>query len=366
MNMSNWWNPVLSTVRQWARSASRMRRKVPRPNRRLAVEVLEDRNLPSSSFSQAFVEQVYTDLLHRSADSAGLAAWSGMIDAGVSPMRVVLDIESSSEFRSDVVENAYQTLLGRAADPVGLSYWAAFLQTNPIEKMEAGIAGSSEFFQNAGGTTTGFLNAIYLDLLDRGVDSSGQAAFGQELSSGKTTAFVASQILASQEYQQDLVNSYYMQFLHRSADAPGLASWVGVLESGGSDQESGGSDQESGGSDQTVIASIISSTEYATRMPAVPVVTVPASAESTTATSFTIGGTAENGSLVQIYTNANGNGVVGSGDTLVGSEQLVGAQTAFSIGVPLAASTANSFLVTATNGFGNASAATTVPTITTT
>ena len=69
---------------------------------------------------------------------------------------------------------------------------------------------------------------------------------------------------------------------------------------------------------------------------------------------FAIEGTAESGTLVQIFSNGN----------VVGSEQLTPGTTNFTITVPLSASSVNNFDVTATNEFGNESAATPVPPIT--
>jgi hypothetical protein len=316
------------------------RKKLRQSDRRLRCEMLEDRIVPQGSFSQDFVSQVYTDLLHRTADSGGLSFWSGQIDGGQSPYEVVLSIESSGEYRTDLVEQMYQTYLHRSADPGGLSYWVGELGSESVEQVQAGIIGSGEFFDDAGGTNQGFLNALYEDVLNRAVDPSGDASFGAELNSGASRVTVAYQVLTSTEYRQDLVNSYYEQFLHRSADSGGLSYWAGELAQGDSDQG--------------IIAGILSSTEYETRTPTAPVVTVPSAAKTVTTTTFAVGGIAEAGSLVQIFSDGS----------VVGSEQLVGPQTNFSITVPLTSNSVNQFFATATNAFDNQSPETAVPLIT--
>lgn len=307
---------------------------------RLRGEQLEDRIVPQGTSSQDFVSQVYTDLLHRTADSGGLAYWSGEIDAGVSPDSVVMSIESSAEDRDDMVEQMYESYLDRPADAAGLSFWAGELGSESVEQVQAGILGSSEFYADAGGTVGGFLEALYEDVLHRSVDSSGAANFSAELSSGVSRTTVAYEVITSTEGRVDLITSYYERFLHRAPDASGLENWVAQLDSGASDQ--------------SVIAGIVSSVEYQTRSPNQPDVTNPSAAITVTSSTETIDGTAENGSLVQIYSDG----------TVVGSEQLQGAQTNFSITVSLTSDSVNNFTATATNSFGNSSAATTVPAIT--
>ena len=98
--------------------------------------------------------------------------------------------------------------------------------------------------------------------------------------------------------------------------------------------------------------------------PAVPTLGSPSAALSTSASTSTLTGTAEAGSLVQVYADTNGDGIVDEGDTLVGSQQLDAATTAYSVAVPLVANSANKFLVLATDAAGNASAPAVVPTIT--
>ncbi|MBK8207708.1 MAG: hypothetical protein IPK87_13110 [Planctomycetes bacterium] len=99
--------------------------------------------------------------------------------------------------------------------------------------------------------------------------------------------------------------------------------------------------------------------------PALPVVTAPASAVSVSGTTYTIQGTAEAGSLVQVYRDFNNNGIIDTGsDVVVSSQQLTTGNSNFSILTGITVSTANDFLVTATDGAANESAPANVPTIT--
>jgi streptogramin lyase len=204
----------------------------------------------SGMTSQRFVAQVYIDLLARLPDLSGLAAWSGAIDAGVPRSQVVLGIENNAEYRIDQVEKLYQYYLLRDADAAGLQQAVAFLATGgTLEQLAALIAGSPEYFQlRSVGTAEVFLLYLYLDTLKRAPDGGAETAFSQALAAGITRTQVAAVVFGSSEYQADLVQGYYQQFLHRTAAAAELNPWVSALLDGARDEQ--------------VIAGILSSEEY--------------------------------------------------------------------------------------------------------
>lgn len=98
--------------------------------------------------------------------------------------------------------------------------------------------------------------------------------------------------------------------------------------------------------------------------PAAPVVTTPATAVTVSTLNFSINGTADADTLVEVWEDANGNGLLDAGETVAQSQQLAGGATAFSIIVSLTQSADNHYLVTSTDTAGNTSAATVVPVIT--
>jgi hypothetical protein len=200
--------------------------------------------------NQLFVSQLYQDLLGRPVDDTGLAAWSGMLDAGATRSQVVLDIENSDEFRSNEVEAVYQRLLHRGADAQGLATFSAFLaRGGTVEQVQALIAGSAEYWQKRGGSTkAGFLAALYQDGLSRTPDAPGQASFTQALNSGVSRAQIATAVFSSPEYDQDLVRGLYQKYLGRMPDSFGQALFTGVLQHGARDE--------------AVIAAIAASDEY--------------------------------------------------------------------------------------------------------
>ena len=193
----------------------------------------------TGSANNRFVDQVYQDFLNRQADSVGLALFSAQLDQGMTRTQVAAQIETTAEYRTVVVQKAYQQFLHRTADTVGLNFWTNFLQQgNTIEQMEAGLVASPEYLQTrGGGTTSGFLSALYQDALGRAIDTGAQTFYTQQLAAGTTMSQVAAEIFASTEFQQDLVKGLYQQLLHRAADTAGLNFYVAALQQGQTDQQ---------------------------------------------------------------------------------------------------------------------------------
>ena len=102
-----------------------------------------------------------------------------------------------------------------------------------------------------------------------------------------------------------------------------------------------------------------------TTPPASPTVTNPVGATTVPSTTFTfdIQGSAEANSLVEVWNDADNDGVIDTGETVVASQQLTGGGTSFNISVNLATGD-NNFVVTATDAASNRSPPTDVPTIT--
>jgi hypothetical protein len=189
--------------------------------------------------NQRFITEVYRDLLHRQTDAGGLAFWSGLLDQGISRRQVVFAIEScpTLEYRHIQVEDMYRALLQRPADPQGMSSGVAFLQAGgSVEQLAVLIIGSPEYAQKSGPTNVEFLKALYQDALHRAMDVGGQAFWDQALAGGTSRAAVAAAFFASDEYRTDLVQSYYHQFLDRTAEPAGLNTWFTHLRNGDSDE----------------------------------------------------------------------------------------------------------------------------------
>jgi len=187
------------------------------------------------SSHQRYVQQLYNDLLQRAADPGGLAAWTGLLDAGTySYAQVATAFTSSREYDGIIVDGFYVKYLGRHAEPAGLNDWVNLMQGGyNAEQIRSGILGSPEYFADTGGTNTSFVTALYQSFLNRAPDPNGLNAWVTLLVTGQyTTAQVATGFLNSDENRTDIITNFYETYLHRAPDPGGLAAWKALLANG--------------------------------------------------------------------------------------------------------------------------------------
>ncbi len=212
---------------------------------RPSLEELEPRLVPSGDlpgvtrpFNQVFVDRAYNDLLQRTPDDGGFAYWQNVMAQGGTRGQVALAFTAGAEYQSKLVGTLYHFYLGRAVDGEGRNFWLNALKTGATdEQIKAGILGSDEYFQKAGGTRSGFLAALFPDVLGRPLDAVGRTFFVQELSQGVSRATVAGQVVGSSEGVQNLVAGYYHQFLQRAGDAGGMSFWAAAVQAGATDEQ---------------------------------------------------------------------------------------------------------------------------------
>src|SRR5439155_3229415 len=140
--------------------------------------------------------------------------------------------------------------LHRSVDPTGLTSWTQYLvQGHTLEQLQAQIVASPEYLQRrAGGNTNNYLATLFMDAFNRPLDQAGRSMFGGDFDRSNARRNVAEQIFSTNEYRQDLVQSYYQRYLNRGADSGGLSAAVAALKNGLSDE--------------SLIAVIASSPEY--------------------------------------------------------------------------------------------------------
>jgi len=100
-----------------------------------------------------------------------------------------------------------------------------------VQQLTALMLGSPDYFENrGGGSNSGFLDALYEDLLNRPIDPATMALDLQALSEGVMTEQLANTVLYSREYDTDVVDVLYVKFLHRTADPTGRSYFVSLLQ----------------------------------------------------------------------------------------------------------------------------------------
>jgi inhibitor of cysteine peptidase len=98
----------------------------------------------------AFLTSLYHDVLGRSVDPTGAAAWGSELASKVARGSVAAAVLSSPEAQQDQIQGAYQTALHRSADSAGLTYFSGIMQHGAdSEAVLAAVCGSDEYFAMA-------------------------------------------------------------------------------------------------------------------------------------------------------------------------------------------------------------------------
>jgi hypothetical protein len=221
------------------------------------------RDAQAASPTEAYVTQVYQDLLGRAPDAAGSAYWVNLLTSGVPRPAVASALVVSNEYRGLVIGGMYQQYLGRSPDAAGLAYWVGQVGAGmTFEQFQTLLIGSDEYYggaQKGNGSPSSFVAAMYHDVLGRSVDASGLSYFTGLLNSGWPRPMVVGAVVYSAEHLRSTVNGYYQHFLHRDADSGGLAYWTMQLQAGARDE--------------VIVALIIGSDEYFARSSTAPTTT---------------------------------------------------------------------------------------------
>ncbi|QEL19430.1 Ig-like domain-containing protein [Limnoglobus roseus] len=260
------------------------------------------------------------------------------VDTGEQVVAQVQLIGGASVFSLSVPlnQNAANTFVATATDAVKNESFPVDVPTitedsaapagTTVTAPAATLTVNADTFAVTGTAEPNALVRVYQDRDNNGVIDGGDAVVGQLQLSGGGTAYSIAVPLT-----QDVVNN----FLVTAADSLG--------------NESAPVDVPSISEDSTP--------------PLGPTLTAPRASVTVTNNVFTIRGTAEVNALIKVFVDANNDGVADTPATPLASFQLTGGATTFALDVGLTPNAANNFVVTATDGVGNSSSATDVPTI---
>lgn len=215
----------------------------------------------SSSSATAFIERFYTNILGRSSDPAGLAAWQNLIQTQ-SAAQVALGFFKSAEFAAlglnddAFVRILYSTLFNREPDDAGMAVWMnalaggrlremviyGFLRSQEFSDLSAsfGVTAFNTTDQNRFGLLS-FVERFYQLVLKREPDTGGFVNWVNTLSSGQASGgdiarglFLSAEYIAQNNDDATFVSTCYQAFFDRAADPAGSEGWLSVLAQGGS------------------------------------------------------------------------------------------------------------------------------------
>lgn len=155
------------------------------------------------------------------ANVFALAGGTGTANSIETPREQVLNaIINSPEYRQHLVNAVYQSFLHRSAGPQAVSYWSNQIAAGAgFDGLLIGVVGSHEYYANAGGTPSGFVQALYHDLLGRSAatdavsywtDRLNSLDHGQDAGSNASAParqMLVSEFLATPEAQQLLASN---------------------------------------------------------------------------------------------------------------------------------------------------------------
>src|SRR5258707_3380638 len=208
------------------------RSTVDRRQAQLLVEPLESRLVMDAAGDALFLSKAYLTLLHRPIDPVAQAAFGTQLAQGVSHFQIIQELENTAEFRAVEVQTAFQTILHHPVDAGTLAAFSQLIKDGNIDRLDAVLASSDEYFALHGGTNAGFLNAVFTDALHRPIDPGSLGALNMLLTTGTSRFTVANLVFSSPEAHLNEVQGLYLQILNRPADTSGLTALTEALNLG--------------------------------------------------------------------------------------------------------------------------------------
>jgi hypothetical protein len=194
---------------------------------------------------QAFLQQLFLDVLGRQIDSGAATAFRVALDGGESRADVLGDLLASAEYSQRQIEpviRLYYAAFARMPDYTGLQNWSNTLQVGTYTLTSAAdyFATSPEFLQTYGRLTdTQYVTLLYANVLGRAPDQTGLQTWLSLLAGGASRGAVLVSFSESTEFQANMVNQVeiirlYDMLLKRAPTAAELQNWIDCLD--GDDQ----------------------------------------------------------------------------------------------------------------------------------
>jgi hypothetical protein len=183
----------------------------------------------------AFVTALYHDVLNRLPDPGGFAGWVQGMQQGVSRQQVAQGFWESEEHRGLQVDGYYARYLHRAAEPAGRAVWIRVFESGMDEAHVQFFFVTSPEYLGAHPSDGSYINGLYYDMLGHSGDAASMAFWETVAPTPSGRQWIAAGFLTSrEEYQVQIVDTFYRNFLVRQADVGGEQFWVAILQDGAS------------------------------------------------------------------------------------------------------------------------------------
>lgn len=208
-----------------------------------------------------YVSALYSDVLHRPAEPAAQDYLASLLVSGVPLSEVTRIVTHSDEYwANDIIRPAYEHDLRRPASSGDVAVWISMLRAGATdEQLEATVAASDEFYNNAGANDAAWLDAAYQAILSRPADAAGEGFWLGELRTGLTRAQVALELTTSPEREPERIEAN-AAMLGEPYTAAAIAEWLIGLRAT---------------SDEDLLAQLAASDEYFQRSTGEAAATVP-------------------------------------------------------------------------------------------
>ncbi|MEA2328182.1 MAG: hypothetical protein QOE68_3141, partial [Thermoanaerobaculia bacterium] len=184
-----------------------------------------------------FINQLYIDLLGRTADAAALSTFNGLLAGGGTRNDVAAAILVSAEYRQKLLTDFYSTFLHRPISPAEVSFWGpAFAAGMTDEQIEAQILASPEYFALGGSTNSSWINRVFNDVLGRSPSAAETSSFLTLLGSSSRLN-IGLAILNSGEAITRRVQQAFPRLLHRTGTPVEQTTFVAALLGGVTDEQ---------------------------------------------------------------------------------------------------------------------------------
>ena len=214
---------------------------------------------------EAFITDLYTNLMNRNPDSKGLISWKTSPKNGQNnAASIVVGFVKSREFQSrslsmsDYISVLFKAILGRRASEGDIDAWREAIYNGASRmKVLEGLLGSREFnslcskygiqpgsyksteYTDVNSKVSGFIARLYRQCLDRKYDDEGLLTWVRAIVNGEATGTDAARgfMLGNEINSRGLSNSQfinvcYRALLNRAPDDGGRSAWLNSLNNG--------------------------------------------------------------------------------------------------------------------------------------